>query len=113
MIYNTVFEEDKKILKITVSDVTNMVSAQVNEIENSINVSSISISDNETGVVVFSFTLNDGASYYESLAGSEYTVHFVASETEVTENSISLLLPEGVSFDEITQEDCYYNNSLR
>lgn len=113
LIYNTVFEEDKKILKITVSDVTNMVSAQVNEIENSINVSSISISDNETGVVVFSFTLNDGASYYESLAGSEYTVHFVASETEVTENSISLLLPEGVSFDEITQEDCYYNKQFK
>lgn len=113
IVYDTVFEEEERILKVTVSDLRNVVSAMNQELDNSSNVSSISISDSETGVVVFSFMLNEGASYYESESGSEYTIHFVNSETEVTENAITLMIPDGVTFKEISHEDCYYNKQVK
>lgn len=113
IVYSTVFEEKERILKVTVSDLKNVVTAMGQELENSSNVSDISISDSETGVVVFSFVLHEGSSFYESQSGNEYSLHFVSSETEVTENSITLMIPDGVTFDEITQEDCYYNKQFK
>lgn len=111
--HNTVFNEEENVLKVTVSDLKNTVVAQSASIDDSSNVEQIMVSDSETGTVEFSFVLGEGVSYYESESGSEYIIHFVTSETEVTDHTVSFLIPDGVTFGEIKHEDCYYNKQFK
>lgn len=110
----SVFTEEAHVLTITISDLKNAITAVQEVIEKSSNIKKIVISECVDGITTIELALKEGAAYYESVAGSNYTIHFcTVIEPTSTENSITLPIPDTVSFSEIEEEDCYYNKQFK
>ena len=111
--YQSVFEEDTHVLTITLSDLKNVISAVQESITNSSNITKIVISECADGITTIHLALKQGAAYYESISGANYSIHFCTTETTSTDNSITLPIPDSVSFADIEDEDCYYNKQFK
>lgn len=100
-------------ISITISDLNNVSTMLEKENIKSDNVSNIEISECETGSLTVTVYFTKNTTYYESVSGSQYEIHFCQKETKTDENTMLFTLPKGVSFSELEDEDCYYNHQFK
>lgn len=107
------FDEENNLLTLTISNLSNMNDTLQETITSSANVQEITISSCVEGVLTITLQLYDETSYYESIVGNDYTIHFCTTRSVVTDDTITLPIPENVSFSDIQDEDRYYNKQFR
>lgn len=111
----TVFSEKTNTITVIIADLNNVSTMLKNTKLESDNVSLIHISECETGSLTVTIHLTEETAYYEALSGNQYDIHFCRPEVDVDlkEDTILLPLPDGVSFSELQDEDCYYDNEFK
>lgn len=107
------FSEENNTLSITIANLNNISTKLTDIIKNSDNLTKIELSECETGNLTILMTLSDNAAYYESETGDSYTIHFCKSQMDVEGDLILLEKPNGVSFEDIKWEDCYYKKQFK
>lgn len=107
------FDEENNLLILTIPNLSNMNEVLKETITKSLNVQAITISDCVEGVLTVTLNLYEDSAYYESIAGNDYTIHFCTTRSVVTDNTITLPIPDDVSFSDILDEDCYYNKQFK
>ncbi|SES90418.1 N-acetylmuramoyl-L-alanine amidase [[Clostridium] polysaccharolyticum] len=114
----TDFIEKNNTLKISFANLNNITTKAVKKFSSNKNVKSITMSECETGNVTVTIQIADGTEYYEEDTGKCYSICFYSSDEESstadsTESAVTLPIPKGVSFEQLTTEDCYYNKQFK
>nr|WP_297936873.1 N-acetylmuramoyl-L-alanine amidase [uncultured Lachnoclostridium sp.] len=109
----TEFSKKHNTITLSIANLNNIDTKLSKKLTNSNNLKQLKISECETGNLTITMSLSEDATYYEEKSGNRYCIYFCNSEVEVDDNTILLQKPEGVSYSDIMDTDCYYNKQFK
>lgn len=107
------FSEKYNTLTLSIANLNNVETKLSKKLTNSNNLKQLKISECETGNLTITMSLLEDVTYYEEKSGNSYCIYFSTSAVEVDDNTILLQRPEGVSYSDITDTDCYYDKQFK